>query len=298
MKFNFYIPIYGIIVYGAYKLGEFEICDRETFLSRIENVQVRDKVAFGEHDKYYLSILVFAKNKQEAQEIAYKKATEFKRLMDFSCGRGNSVPAVNIRQHIASSEKCLVLAEGDLGVDVSWEMNNNFIPVEKNIDVLVSKMLNNKTFYIWELHSKSNRSDKENRILNAILWVGKAHIETDNKIYFLELCFAIESILQVDTDKFINPSITYAISTSCAMIIADRFEDRQLVVKKLKELYRKRSNIAHGKTVEVSNSDCELLFKYVAYLLDDLSNKEKWQKFTSMKELLQEVENQKLGKVD
>ena len=117
-----------------------------------------------------------------------------------------------------------------------------------------------------------------------------------NKIYFLELCFALESLLQIDIDKFINPSITYAVSTSCAMIIADKFEDRQLVVKKLKELYRKRSNIAHGKTVAVSKSDCELLFKYVAYLLDDLSNKEKWQNFISMKELIQEVENQKLGK--
>lgn len=295
-RYYFYIPIYGIIISGSYKLGEFELCDRNTFLNRIKDTVVRNRVASGEDSKYYLSILTVANNRREAQVIAYKKTIDFKRLMDFACGRGNSVPAVNIRQHIASSEKCLVLSDMDSSVYVSEEMNNNFIPAEHKIEEFVEEMHNNQSFYIWDLYSKPNKSDRENRILNAILWVGKAHIEIDNRIYFMELCFALESLLQIEVDKFLNPSITYSISTSCAIIIANDYKDREKVVKTLKELYRKRSNIAHGKSVDISNGDCEILFRYVTYLLNDLSNKEQWKKFSSMQDLWKEIESIKLGK--
>ena len=147
-----------------------------------------------------------------------------------------------------------------------------------------------------DLYAKENKTDKESRILNAILWVGKAHVELDNKIYFLELCFALESLLQVDTDKFINPSITYSISSNCAMIIADKYEDRKKVMSELKHLYSIRSKLAHGKNSDVSNLECDQLFKYISYLLDDLANKEIWKQYSSMSELMQEIENQKLGK--
>ena len=157
-------------------------------------------------------------------------------------------------------------------------------------------MQKTKTSYVWDLYAKKNRSDKENRILNAVLWVGKAHIELDNKIYFLELCFALESLLQVDTDKFINPSISYSISSNCAMIIADKYEDRKKVANKLKKLYSLRSQIAHGKKAEVSNEECEQMFLYITYLLEDLTSNEKWANYSSMQQLLQEVENEKLGK--
>ena len=295
-KYYFYVPIYGIIINGSYKIGEFELCDRNTFLNRIKDEDIRNKVAIGEDAKYYLSILAVSNDRREAQRIAYKKTVEFKRLMDFACGRGNSVPAVNIRQYVASSEKCLILSDMDSNVYVSEEINNNYIPIDHKIEDLVAEMENNKTSYIWDLYSKPNKSDRENRILNAILWVGKAHIETDNRIYFLELCFALESLLHIEMDKFLNPSIAYSISTSCAIIIADDFKDREKVVKTLKDVYRKRSNIAHGKNIDISNVDCETLFMYIAYLLNDLSSKEPWNKFVSMQELWLEIEKIKLGK--
>lgn len=296
-KFTFYMPIYGIVFTGTHQLGSFELCDKNTFLSRIENDKIRNQIACGEESNYYVSFSVFAIDCGDAINMAYKKSSEFKRMMDFCCGRNNSIPAVNLYRQNPQSERMLILSNDINNVGVHEEMNNNYIPVNHTLDEFLEEMRKNKTMYVWDLYAKENKTDKESRILNAILWVGKAHIELDNKIYFLELCFALESLLQVDTDKFINPSITYSISSNCAMIIADKYEDRKNVMSKLKQLYSIRSKLAHGKNSDVSNWECEQLFMYISYLLDDLANKEIWKQYSSMHELMQEIENQKLGKL-
>ena len=295
-KFTFYMPIYGIVLTGTHQLGSFELCDKNTFLSRIENNKIRNQIACGEESNYYVSFSVLANDREEAIDMAYKKSSEFKRIMDFCCGRNNSIPAVNLYRQNPQSERMLILSDDINNVGVHEEMNNNYIPRNHTLDEFLEEMQKNKTMYVWDLYAKKNKTDKESRILNAILWVGKAHVELDNKIYFLELCFALESLLQVDTDKFINPSITYSISSNCAMIIADKYEDRKKVMSKIKQLYSIRSKLAHGKNSDVSNLECEQLFMYISYLLDDLANKEIWKQYSSMSELMQEIENQKLGK--
>lgn len=297
IKFTFYMPIYGIVFSNTYQLGSFELCDKNTFLSRIENDKIRNQIACGEESNYYVSFSVFANDREEAIDMAYKKSSEFKRIMDFCCGRNNSIPAVNLYRQNPQSERMLILSDDINNVGVHEEMNNNYIPRNHTLDEFLEEMRKNKTMYVWDLYAKENKTDKESRILNAILWVGKAHIELDNKIYFLELCFALESLLQVDTNKFINPSITYSISSNCAMIIADKYEDRKKVMDELKRLYSIRSKLAHGKNSNVSNLECEQLFMYISYLLDDLANKEIWKHYSSMSELMKEIENQKLGKL-
>ena len=296
-KFTFYMPIYGIVLTGTHQLGSFELCDKNTFLSRIENNKIRNQIACGEESNYYVSFSVLANDREEAIDMAYKKSSEFKRIMDFCCGRKNSIPAVNLYRQNPQSERMLILSDDINNVGVHEEMNNNYIQRNHTLDEFLEEMQKNKTMYVWDLYAKKNKTDKESRILNAILWVGKAHVELDNKIYFLELCFALESLLQVDTDKFINPSITYSISSNCAMIIADKYEDRKKVMSELKQLYSIRSKLAHGKNSDVSNLECDQLFKYISYLLDDLANKEIWKQYSSMSELMQEIENQKLGKL-
>ena len=295
-KFTFYMPIYGIVFTGTHQLGSFEFCDKNKFLSRIENDKIRNQIACGEESNYYVSFSVFATDRGDAINMAYKKSSEFKRMMDFCCGRNNSIPAVNLYRQNPQSERMLILSDDINNVGVHEEMNNNYIPRNHTLDEFLEEMQKNKTMYVWDLYAKKNKTDKESRILNAILWVGKAHVELDNKIYFLELCFALESLLQVDTDKFINPSITYSISSNCAMIIADKYEDRKKVMSELKQLYSIRSKLAHGKNSDVGNLECEQLFMYISYLLDDLANKEIWKQYSSMSELMQEIENQKLGK--
>ena len=262
-KFTFYMPIYGIVLTGTHQLGSFELCDKNTFLSRIENNKIRNQIACGEESNYYVSFSVLANDREEAIDMAYKKSSEFKRIMDFCCGRNNSIPAVNLYRQNPQSERMLILSDDINNVGVHEEMNNNYIPVNHTLDEFLEEMQKNKTMYVWDLYAKKNKTDKESRILNAILWVGKAHVELDNKIYFLELCFALESLLQVDTDKFINPSITYSISSNCAMIIADKYEDRKKVMSELKQLYSIRSKLAHGKNSDVSNLECDQLFKYI-----------------------------------
>lgn len=292
---EYFVPIYGISCSNYERLGEFEIMSRGYFLQLIDK-PIREKVERGESGNVFLGFNVSKSFSKGGGELARQKAGEFKKLMDFCCGRNNCIPAVNL-QKIENSSFKYMHVNVDGSIHVHEEMNNNFIPREHSIEELKKEMESNKTLYVWELYSRESKSDKDNRLINAILWMGKAQTEVDNRLYFMELCFALESLLQVNTDVFINPSISYSISNACAMIIAENYTDRKTVFDNMKKLYGIRSAIAHGGKKEVKDESCEMLYRYIVYLISDIVNKEPWNKYLSMKDVMIEIEERGLGKM-
>ena len=87
-----------------------------------------------------------------------------------------------------------------------------------------------------------------------------------------------------------------SIAIRCAMIIADQFSERRKVADNLKRLYGIRSAIAHGGEKNVSNKDCEQLFGYIVYLINDLAHKKPWKEYSSMKDIVLEIDDRQLGK--
>ena len=183
-KFTFYMPIYGIVFTGTHQLGSFELCDKNTFLSRIENDKIRNQIACGEESNYYVSFSVLANDREEAIDMAYKKSSEFKRIMDFCCGRNNSIPAVNLYRQNPQSERMLILSDDINNVGVHEEMNNNYIPRNHTLDEFLEEMQKNKTMYVWDLYAKKNKTDKESRILNAILMISPTVPELMSSLIF------------------------------------------------------------------------------------------------------------------
>ena len=292
---NYFVPIYGISCSSYAKLGEFEIISKKYFLELIQNRAIRENISRLEQGDVFLGYNIPKPLTDGGGELARHKAADFKKLMDFCCGRKNCIPAVNLHDVNLSSFKHIHI-NCDGSVSVHEEMNNNYIPIKHSIENLIKEIEDNQSLYVWDLYSKNNKSDKEKRLINAILWLGKAQIELDNKIYFMELCFALEALLQVNTNSFINPSISYSIAISCAMIIADQFSDRKIVANNIKRLYGIRSAIAHGREKSVSNKDCELLFKYIVYLINDLVHKKPWREYSSIKDIVLEIDDRQLGK--
>lgn len=292
---SYFVPIYGISCSNYAKLGEFEIMSREHFLRLIQDRTIREKISRLEHGDVFLGYNISKPFTDGGGELARQKAADFKKLMDFCCGRHNCIPAVNLHDVSLSSLKHMHL-NCDGSVSVHEEMNNNYIPKKHSIENLIKEMKHNQSEYVWDFYSKNNKSDKEKRLINAILWLGKAQIELDNKIYFMELCFALEALLQINTNTFINPSISYSIAIRCAMIIADQFSERRMVADNLKRLYGIRSAIAHGGEKNVSNKDCEQLFGYIVYLINDLVHKKPWKEYSSMKDIVLEIDDRQLGK--
>jgi hypothetical protein len=107
---------------------------------------------------------------------------------------------------------------------------------------------------IWTLITKTNKTDIEKRLLTSIEWIGKAIHDIDISKSLVQFVFAIEGMLQFKPD-IISPSIVSQLSDWLAFIINDDLEMRKKIAKYFKDIYQKRSAIAHGasKVIEIDD---------------------------------------------
>ena len=86
---SYFVPIYGISCSNYAKLGEFEIMSREHFLRLIQDRTIREKFSRLEHGDVFLGYNISKPFTDGGGELARQKAADFKKLMDFCCGRHN-----------------------------------------------------------------------------------------------------------------------------------------------------------------------------------------------------------------
>lgn len=108
----------------------------------------------------------------------------------------------------------------------------------------------------FNLISKKNRSEIENRLINSIEWIGKALFDTDVSKSFVMYWFSIESMLQYyEKNQLLTPSILHQLSESIAFILCSSYPDRLSLVKLVRTLYGKRSSLVHGGCSVISKQD-------------------------------------------
>ncbi|MEC3965583.1 hypothetical protein [Flagellimonas halotolerans] len=133
---------------------------------------------------------------------------------------------------------------------------------------------------IWQLITKSNKSEIEKRLLQAIEWIGKGVYDKDKSKSLVQLVFAIEGMLQHDHKTLITPSIVSQLSDWLAFIIHDDATKRRQIAKYFKQTYRKRSAIVHGGDKAIDIKDVQIALQIsklmvIAFLTTDPFNKMK-----------------------
>lgn len=123
-------------------------------------------------------------------------------------------------------------------------------------DLVVLEMNGNKR--ILDIIEKQSdcRDEIENRILNAINWLGMAISEKNNAVSFTQAIFSVECLLQYQQSKEpISKSIVATIGEAIAFLVGSSLEERSDLERRFKDLYGIRSSIAHGKGKPVSDID-------------------------------------------
>lgn len=114
-------------------------------------------------------------------------------------------------------------------------------------------------------------------IKSAIEWTfdSYANEEYDNSMAFLQICFGLEALFtENEADaKEEKPSIISTLSIKCAYLIAKSIKERKLIVEKIKEIYRIRSNLVHGRQNSLTAQELNLFF-YARNLLELSIDKE------------------------
>jgi hypothetical protein len=139
---------------------------------------------------------------------------------------------------------------------------------------------------MWQLISRKNVTELEDKIIRSIIWGGKSIIESDIADSFVQVAIALEILLTYkQKDHLISPSIVHQISETAAIIIADSYDDRIKVERDIKDLYTIRSNIVHLGTRHIEIQDYYKLFFYVKDIIVKLLLIDKYRGLKTSSEL-------------
>jgi len=142
--------------------------------------------------------------------------------------------------------------------------------------------------------AKNERTTMETRVLVACQWAGRATAETRTDQQFLLYAVALESLLLGNKDT----EITYRLSSRCAHLLGDTLNNRKIISKKTKDLYRIRSKIVHTGSTDVSGEDLGSLWRYVKKSLIIVASDEPFTRMTTEEQFEGWFEDRMLGSLE
>lgn len=85
-------------------------------------------------------------------------------------------------------------------------------------------------------------------IRSAIEWAYEASTTDNDTIAFIQVCIGLEAILGDDASI---DSISATLADRCAYLIGNDIQGRRTIREKFRELYKRRSKIAHGRAIKL-----------------------------------------------
>ena len=113
------------------------------------------------------------------------------------------------------------------------------------------------------LKSVDKRSEMENRLIGALRGFASALAQLDDRSAFVGIISSLEGFLFREYGPRKEP-----LSERLAFILGTDLTSRRWIYARVKELYQLRSDVAHGKDVDVAQSDIQEItsFAYLCYL--------------------------------
>ncbi len=107
-------------------------------------------------------------------------------------------------------------------------------------------------------------------VRSAIEWAYEASTTDNDTIAFIQVCIGLEAILGEDIG---DESITSTLADRCAYLLGDDMQGRRTIRESFKEVYRRRSKLAHGRAIRLQPDELRY-FKWAKSVLDLLISKE------------------------
>jgi hypothetical protein len=239
-------------------LGDFTIYDFDLSIAELTErfpYLINHNLYFSDRkSKYLVGIKVKARDNDKAVEIANKLCEIFENVFSYMIAdlkHERTVGVFNFRGW--STTKIVVCNNDSMGFQGK---NSIFLPVHIDDPFFTDPSQGNDK--IWVLITKTQKTEIEKRLLNAIEWIGKAVYDIDLSKSLVQFVFAVEGMLQQNEKAIITPSIVSQLSDWLAFIINDDLEQRKKISKYFKDIYQKRSAIAHGATKTIDIQDLSI----------------------------------------
>lgn len=257
-EFSVFSQIYGIYSEEVvpYSIKGFSIYEWPEQIESITNEyphwrkNLESDVKF--EDGYVIGVKINARESQRAQELADDKFIRFENTLTFIIADLSRYIRVGILNFDSEKHRITTVLSKKY-FQVRSTSKNFFRRVKIESPHYTSDQTGMNA--IWDVMFKTNPNELERRAINSIEWIAKALSEPNYLKSMVEFVFAIEGLLQYNDKEPMQPSIGNQISEYAAFILKDDYESRTKFISNFKELYNKRSRIAHGGRIEITLKD-------------------------------------------
>lgn len=179
----------------------------------------------------------------------------FTRNNDTRIGLRGDYPRA-LRRTLIFSEKTYWQKSESIGSN-QFQINQNVLDIMQAVGI----------FKLADAFFYKTQSDFQEAIFKSIHWFSMSFTQDEKDNALLCLIISLESIFKSETWS----SISGTVAESSAFILADEISNRKKIIRKVKDFYGKRSNIAHGgKKAEksITDSDLSLLTQLVLAVIE------------------------------
>ena len=195
--------------------------------------------------KYYLHLKISSKSR-DVNRIYKDKYREIELMINAIYSRVQNALVLGIVNFYDNEHN--IISKSDRTLTTSKLYDNMLFHVKFEKLLSDHKIFANQ---VWEIYFKNNKSKMENRILKSLVFAGQSLTEYNVSTSYLNICMAFEAIF-TNSNRDINPSISFSLKYYTAIICYDTYEKRQVVINKLADLYKIRSKVAHGASNDIS----------------------------------------------
>lgn len=307
-KMNIYyvaFPIYGAIIPKVTNIGIFvayNYSDYKEFLIKNNGMTEEsiDALHAVKNELDYLVITTEAKDSRRAIELAKTNFELFEYATKFLMQDNANFDIGIFKYKKLNSEEGHAFEKTDFpngGFASSLKSKGAFQKI--NIQYLASPQLDS----FWKIIShyiNGSATEMENRLINAIRWVGMANSDDSEITKYVQYVFALESLLSHDpANEIIKPSISFQLAEYAAFIIGENANEkiiskkqlRQKIFKDVKKIYSNRSKIVHGNDTTINKTALSDAHELIYTLIYSIMQNKELLEFTSIKELDKWIEN-------
>ena len=302
-------PIYGLVISKATQLGMFSAynsSDYRKFIAEHVNIAAEQiaNLSLVKDDLNYLVLFpVKAKDIQRAIELAKPHFKLFEYVAKFWIYDNDNFDIGIFNYNEWRSENGYAFkapaSETDESFASSLKSKGAFQKI--NVEDLTSPSL----VLLWEIVSKyinGCTTELENRLINAIRWIGIANSNDSEVTKYVQYVFALESLLAYNPkNEFITPSISAQLAEYAAFIVGEKANEstiskqelRKKIFKDVKKMYANRSKIVHGNDSSMDKSVISDARELIYVIINSVMCNKKILQMSSMTELSQWIEDLK-----
>ncbi|ULM98797.1 HEPN domain-containing protein [Peribacillus frigoritolerans] len=297
IEYKFYVPIRGIdSVEGAIEISKFV---------RIVNINKDNANQFMHVDEltdyympYSLEYTIQCVDHIKGMEIAIETSriiTNFLRFIDHHTWNEENLE-IHVPGYGFTLEALRVTAVKNQKTKDQYTINN--LHKNENDEALIIdedfiQDLNDhgldKFGKIIDGFIEERNDDLDKQILRGIVLFGDSKIETDDTMRLLKLMLVVECLLNAGK----NEPVTATLSDNMAFILEENYENRELVSRRMRDIYQQRSEIVHNGLSTISPDILLELEQYVGMLLYKFLVEQKFSQLKTRNELKSTINKMK-----